>query len=313
MATPNLSESPEHVWPAGVTAERPAVAIPVVKVFTPPPRIDLSEFFSEPEALDFVLPGMLKGTVGAIVSPGGAGKSMYAVQAATGIAGAADLLELNAKPGGVVYLPAEDPKIALHHRFFALSKHWNAEQRENVRQNFVLHSLIGQEPDLFSETWFQWIDSLLEGKRILFLDTLRRFHKLEENDSGQMAETIGRMEAMAWKRACSIAFLHHTSKASAMGGQGDQQQASRGSSVLVDNIRWQMFVAGMTDKEAKEKTVDVDLKRFFIRAGISKQNYGPPTADVWLHRIEGGVLVPAEFANSYVTKPKVKGASRGQA
>lgn len=281
------------------------------KVFTPPPRIDLAEFFDEPEPMDFVLPGLLAGTVGAIVSPGGAGKSMYVVQAATGIAGAEDLLELNLIRGGVVYLPAEDPKIALHHRFFALSKHWNEEQRENVRQNFVLHSLIGQEPDLFSETWFQWIDSLLDGKRILFLDTLRRFHKLDENDSGEMAEVIGRMELLSWKRRCAIVFLHHVGKSAAMGGQGDQQQASRGSGVLVDNIRWQMYLLGFTKEDARKLNIDEARRGFFVKAGVNKPNYGAPMPETILMRTDGGVLMPAEMSISLVTA--MKGGRRAKA
>lgn len=282
-----------------------------VNVFAPPEKIDIAEFFAEPEAFDFVLPGMLKGTVGAIVSPGGAGKSMYTVQAATAIAGGADLLGLDLKQGSVVYLPAEDPKVAIHHRFFALSKHWNDEQRESVRANFSLYSLIGQEPDLFSDTWFKWIDSLLAGKRILFLDTLRRFHKLEENDSGEMAEVIGRMEAMAWKQSCSIVFLHHASKSAAMGGQGDQQQASRGSSVLVDNIRWQAYLSGCSKDEAKKLDIQEPMRGYFVRTGISKQNYGPPVADVWMRRGEGGVLTPANLSNHFGSVKK--GAKRDEA
>ncbi|WP_223940026.1 helicase RepA family protein, partial [Aeromonas caviae] len=38
--------------------------------------------------------------------------------------------------------------------------------------------------------------------------------------------------------------LRHASKGAAMMGAGDQQQASRGSSVLVDNIRWQSYLSG---------------------------------------------------------------------
>lgn len=304
MATPNLSEPPDHVWPAGTTTERPAAVVPGLSVFTPPPRIDLADYFAEPEPYDFVLPGMLLGTIGAIISPGGAGKSMFAIQAATAIAGGSDLLKLGLKPGAVVYLPAEDPTIALHHRFFALSQRWNAEQRENVRENFSLYSLIGQEPDLFSETWFQWIDSLLDGKRILFLDTLRRFHRLEENDSGQMADVIGRMEAMAWKRACSIAFLHHTSKASAMLGQGDQQQASRGSSVLVDNARWQLYLSGVAKNETKKLGIDEEMRGYFVKVGVSKQNYDAPQSETIFRRTDGGVLIPAELSTSYVTAKK---------
>jgi RecA-family ATPase len=121
-----------------------------------------------------------------------------------------------------------------------------------------------------------------------------------------MADVIGRMEAMAWKRACSIAFLHHTNKSSAMNAQGEMQQASRGSSVLVDNIRWQMYLAGCTKEEAKSFDIDETRRGYFVRTGVSKQNYGPPVAEVWMRRTDGGVLIPAEFSTSYTTAKKLE-------
>ena len=289
MATEIFTED----WPLPQAAAPP---------FEPPTRVDLSDFFEEPPAFDFVMPGMVAGTVGALVSPGGAGKSMLALQVASTIAGAADLLELEVKKGRVVYLPAEDPSLALWHRLHALSRHWEPEQRASVKADLDLYPLIGLEPNLLSEKWFAWIESLLDGSRVLFLDTLRRFHQLEENASGDMARVVGRMEAMAWRRGCSIVFLHHSSKAAAMQGQGDQQQASRGSSVLVDNVRWQAFMAGMTKGEAEQFDVEDSQRGFFVRFGVSKQNYGQPFAERWFRRHEGGVLMPAVLKKVTVGK-----------
>ena len=90
----------------------------------------------------------------------------------------------------------------------------------------------------------------------MVLDTLRRFHIEEENSSGPMAQVIGRMEAIAADTGCAVVFLHHANKSASMMGNGDQQQASRGSSVLVDNIRWQSYLSGMTQAEAEEWGVD---------------------------------------------------------
>ncbi len=70
----------------------------------------LEAFAAAPPPLDYVLPNMVAGTVGALVSPGGAGKSMLALQLAAQIAGGPDLLEVGELPTGpVIYLPAEDP------------------------------------------------------------------------------------------------------------------------------------------------------------------------------------------------------------
>ena len=57
--------------------------------------IDILASFTElPPPIDYVLPNMVAGTVGALVSPGGAGKSMLALQLAAQIAGGPDLLEV---------------------------------------------------------------------------------------------------------------------------------------------------------------------------------------------------------------------------
>lgn len=63
----------------------------------------LDAFEHQPQPIDYVLPGMVAGSVGAIVSPGGAGKSMAALQIGATLAsgGCSDLLNLDlpALPG----------------------------------------------------------------------------------------------------------------------------------------------------------------------------------------------------------------------
>lgn len=125
-----------------------------------------------------------------------------------------------------------------------------------------------------------------------------------------MAQVIGRMEAIAAETGCSIIFLHHANKSAAMAGAGDQQQASRGSSVLVDNIRWQAYLSGMTAAEAETWGVDDNQRAYFVRFGVSKANYGSPFQERWLRRHEGGVLKPVPLEKR--AKPK-KGGVRDAA
>ncbi|GAB0146981.1 hypothetical protein EsHS_00007364 [Epichloe bromicola] len=241
----------------------------------------LEAFAAAPPPLDYVLPNMVAGTVGALVSPGGAGKSMLALQLAAQIAGGPDLLEVGELPTGpVIYLPAEDPPTAIHHRLHALGAHLSAEERQAVADGLLIQPLIGSLPNIMAPEWFDGLKRAAEGRRLMVLDTLRRFHIEEENASGPMAQVIGRMEAIAADTGCSIVFLHHASKGAAMMGAGDQQQASRGSSVLVDNIRWQSYLSSMTSAEAEEWGVDDDQRRFFVRFGVSKANYGAPLSHV---------------------------------
>lgn len=276
--------------------------------------LDLMAAFAEPPPpIDYVLPNMVAGTVGALVSPGGAGKSMLILQLATQITGGPDLLEVGELPtGAVLYLPAEDPPVAIHHRLHALGAHLTAEQRQAVADGLVIGPLIGKCPNIMARDWFDGLKRAAEGHRLMILDTLRRFHIEEENASGPMAQVIGRMEAIAADTGCAIVFLHHANKGAAMAGAGDQQQASRGSSVLVDNIRWQSYLSGMTQAEAEEWGVDEGQRGFFVRYGVSKANYGAPFQECWFRRHEGGVLKPAVLERQKRQSPaKLKSVARG--
>ena len=272
----------------------------------------------EPKPLDFVLPGMLAGTVGALVSPGGAGKSILALQLSVLVTTGFDISgvarQVAYPKGKVVILAAEDPEAALAHRLHALGKHIPPDLVEPLARSLEIEPLVGKEADIMRDDWFKFVMTMATGKRILFLDTLRRFHGMDENDAASMAILIGRLEAIAAVTGCSIIFLHHSSKAAALQGQGDQQQASRGSSVLVDNIRWQFFLSGMSKVEAKDHEVDEVMRGFWVRGGVSKQNYGQPFAELWLRREGGGVLTPGHIDSlgSRAAK-RAKGGKRGEA
>lgn len=244
----------------------------------------LNALTQRPQELDFVLPGLLAGTVGAIVSPGGSGKSTLALQLVAQIAGGPDLTGIGAvKQGSAAYLSGEDPEIILQHRLYALSRHCSEGQLHAVAKNLLIEPLDTLDIDIMQDEWLAFIAKAATGRRLLVLDTLRSAHHLDENDSSAMSRVIGRMKKVAATTGCAVVFVHHISKASALSGQGAEQQASRGSSVLVDNIRWQAYLRAMTEHDVKVFEVD-DERRLFVELGVSKQNYGAPVAPVWLHK-----------------------------
>ena len=102
----------------------------------------LEAFAAAPPPLDYVLPNMVAGTVGALVSPGGAGKSMLALQLAAQIAGGPDLLEVG------------EPPTAIHHRLPALGAHLSAEERQAVADGLLIQPLIGSLPNIMAPEWF---------------------------------------------------------------------------------------------------------------------------------------------------------------
>ncbi len=281
----------------------------------PPPPIDImAAFESPPPPIDYVLPGMVAGTVGALVSPGGVGKSMLALQVAAQIAGGPDLLGLGDLPTGrAVYLPAEDPSAAIMHRLHALRWCMTPAQQQAVAKGLTIHPLAGCRPSLMDDGWLDWLQRTAEGCRIMVLDTLLRFHAADENDSSQMTQVVGRMESIAASTGCAILYLHHTTKSAAMTGAGDQQQASRGSSVLTDNVRWQGYLAAMASAEAGRLGISEDRRGEYVRFGVSKANSGSTFHGLWLRRNEGGILRHDPSVACRMQQGKTGRAPRGKA
>ena len=275
-----------------------------------------SELFKrEKVPSDFVLPGFVAGTVGALIAPGSTGKSMLAMELAAVVAGANIFGAAwpRTKIGEVLILAVEDPENELFNRWSDLGSILSQEDRKAGERVRVI-PMLGERFDIMRDEYFYALMSACSGKRLLILDTMRRIHTLDENDGSDMSQVIGRMEEIAKQTGCSILFLHHTGKAAALNGQGDIQQASRGSSVLVDNIRYQMFMVGMNKDDEKSKQVeDESLWKNFVRFGVSKVNYGAKMDDVWLRRVDGGILVLAEFSTSSITQKKPADAAKKRA
>lgn len=240
---------------------------------------------------------MLAGSVGSIISPGGGGKSMMVLQIGAQIASGADSLKWgkDLKCGRVVYLAAEDPIAALHHRLHHLGQLLTPKERAAVVENLTIYPLAGEEVNLLAPAQENGIIPVAKGCRLLIYDTLRRFHGSNENDSGAMSKVVSQLEAIARETGSAALFLHHSSKSAALNGMVEEQQSSRGSSVLVDNIRWQGYLSGLSKGEAKNFKIDPERRSFFVRFGVSKQNYGQPCEDVWLERGKGGLLSAVQF------------------
>ena len=83
----------------------------------------MEAFEAKPQPIDYVLPNLAIGTIGAIVSPGGVGKSMLALQLAVQITCGVDLLKFGEYPTGLVAdLRVEDSAAIIHQRVYAVGK-----------------------------------------------------------------------------------------------------------------------------------------------------------------------------------------------
>lgn len=264
-------------------------------------------FENEPPPLDFIWPGFLAGTVGALVAPGATGKSYWALEAAMCVAcsvDGGDILELHPfKTGRVIYLAGEDPEPVLLQRAHAIGKHLSPAARVSIAENLMLESIMGKGLNIMDQRHMQRILELCHGARLIVIDTLSRVHHLDENSNGDMAQLVSRLEQVAYLTGASVLYLHHVNKSSARDGQTGQQQAARGASALIDNARWCGFVEKMSEEKAgllsdrhfDRSPIGDDRRKYFLRFGTSKINYGEEQDDRWCERQTKGVLIPVDL------------------
>lgn len=305
MATRSFTEPPEFIPLDGSTAEQPKPPRPIQEQVQ---WLDLrAAVEQDPPRLDFVLPGIKRGVVGALVATGGVGKTMIAVQMSITVASGCDLLNLaslewECKPGKVVFFTGEDDLDVLHGRIHAIGLMMHQTEREKMYKNLSIGSLVGLQSDVMSHKWQCWFAEKTKDARLVVFDTLRRFHNLDENDNGLMASLIGWMESLCRQNGITVLFLHHTNKTSS--GADVSQQASRGASVLTDNARFQANMVTMSEKEATTFRVDPELRRWFVKLCFTKLNYSKPLPDLWFKKTDGGALEVAQFSTSYATCKK---------
>lgn len=256
----------------------------------------LSAFQEEQPPQDFVIPGFLAGTVGALVAPGSTGKSFLAMQIAAAVAGG-DTLGMDPATGRVDYYNAEDPEDEIKRRLHSLGSVLDQEQRLAVAERLRVEPVCGKMINVCNDDHRARIIKHSQGSRLIILDTLSRIHHHDENDNGAMAQIIGILENIAKETGGSVLFLHHTSKAAAFNAQGDLQHAARGASALIDNSRWCGYLTKMTEAEAGKlsdrmdrQPIGKDQASYYVRYGVSKQNYGGPLNERWYQRTAGGIL-----------------------
>lgn len=264
--------------------------------------------------LDLVLPGLPVGTVGNLVAPGATGKTQFLLQLA--VARSLGLPSLGglfpaAEPENVLFLAAEEQEVVMRQRLHDVTA-WLVEEglfptRERadivhaLNERLKIFPLTGHDVCLLSDGDYTEvlgrIAQLAQGNRLIIADPLRRFHDGDENDSGAMTRLVQGFERVAMSARAAVLLAHHTNKAATLGGQGEIQQAARGSSALTDGVRWQANLTAMQPKTAADLGLVADEAKFLVRFDISKSNYGAPQSPCWLRRLQGGVLTKTTLPN----------------
>jgi regulatory protein RepA len=254
-------------------------------------------FTTEPPPLDFIWPGFLSGTIGALVAAGSTGKSFWSLEAALCVASPkanTELLDLEiAKHGHVVLLNAEDNPLLLWHRLRDIACALSDEAKAEVAASVSVVSVVGWGVDINKDAWVEAIIDLAKGARLIVLDTHSRWAGgVPENDNAAQTQVIKRYEHIALKTKAAILFLHHVAKVMMLDGRQDEQGAARGASAITDAARYQAWMQGMPEKSADELGIAKEERSLYVGFGAAKVNAGMKPEPRWYRRCDGGVLLP---------------------
>ena len=271
---------------------------------------------SPPPAIDFVWPGLIAGTVGSIVAAGATGKGFLAMACGFSIASQIPLCGgvFDApKKGRAVLFCGEDKAIELQRRIHAFGAWLHTQySRDRVAeiiadckkdQKLSISSEHGNSVQLMddrgqvSEPVKQSLLKAADGSRLIIIDTFRRFYGGDENSSGQVNDFLCTLEEISETTGSTILFTHHANKGAVLNGQTDVAGAARGSSVLTDNIRWQLNLATMTEAEAPDYDINPAFRKDFVKVVLPKANYvANQNGTTWVVRKKGGVLEHVELS-----------------
>jgi regulatory protein RepA len=272
-----------------------------------------------PPKLDFVLPGLLPGSVGTVVGAGGVGKTTFLMQLAIALSTntevAGGVFPSPGRPERVVLIAAEESSTILGIRLHTI---YGCEARKSqlsllppdadknsialMEQNLIMIPATGHSIYLVKDgeptKFYEDLCRFCQGARLIIIDPLRRLHDGDENSSSAMTQIVQLLESLAKKTGAAVIAAHHMNKAAAFAGVTESASASRGSSALTDAVRWQLNLSGMSDSEAKAFGL-VSERGSYLRLDFSKTNYAAPHPAVWLMRREGGVLARAILEKRY--------------
>ena len=266
---------------------------------------------SDPPKRKWVIEGVLPlGVAGLLASMGGAGKSFFMYQLGLCITTGRPFLGMEmGEPGGFLYLAAEDDEAELHRRGLTLIEHYQrmagpfdrkavAEQLYVVPRvasdNLLTHAGGAGEVHLTALVE-RIVKSAIQisDLRMIVLDPVSRFRGGGANNEEDNTRFVEALEVIREATGATVLGLAHLSQAGIKDGGG--QEIVRGSTALVDGVRWVATLQRLRRDQAANYGVMKEEADRYLRLEIPKSNYTAPFAGLWLKREAGGVMVPTEL------------------
>lgn len=280
------------------------------KLLFNPPEMRFGRFLAtDPPKREYILEGVLPANVvGLLASMGGAGKSYLALQLAISVVTGLPFLGMRVStPGAVLGLFAEDDESELHRRGRTLLDHFalDTQARDAVSERLYIASRVGEDNMLTRTTsdgdvtrtalLAQLIETAkqIPDLRLIVIDPLSRSRGGNANNEEHATRFVEALEEIRKETGAAVLGLHHVSQSGIREGGG--QEIVRGSTALVDGVRWVATLQRLRGAEAKRYGLDEREAARYLRLDVPKSNYAPPFPGMWLRREEGGVIVPGEL------------------
>lgn len=236
---------------------------------------------------------LLRGTVAAVIAPGGIGKTTLICGTALSMVTGRPLLGKAVWEGQkrVWLWNLEDPLLELQRSIQASALRWGVGQDELAGRLFVDTAMEGRglctavENDggfkVLAPVYEAITAELIRRKiDVLVIDPFVSSHEVEENANSKIDKI-----AKAWGRVanaanCVIVLVHHTSKA---GAAEVTALSARGAKALTDACRSALVLNRMSDDEADRFGFDDKERRRYFTVQDDKHNRAPAENADWFH------------------------------
>jgi hypothetical protein len=277
---------------------------------------------TEPPEREWIIENILPlGVTGTLSAAGGTGKSWAMLMLAVSMGLELDFWGLGVpRPGGVLILSAEDDRFEFHRRLRILLKYimeTTGQMPDGLSDRIAFADRVGGQNLLTAVQDGQISRTALADRivataeqvpdcRLIIADPLSRFRGGSANGEEEATRFVEALEYVRKETGATVLVPSHTGKDAGRTRDGSQH-AVRGSSALVDGMRWVGTLMSMSQDEAKERHMAKEDAKRYVRLEIPKNNYAPPFDGIWLHREPGGILIrqdPADVEGIVESMPK---------
>ncbi len=253
------------------------------------------------------------------VSPGGIGKSMFAIHEHVALACGRDDITGQKQVAGTHaswYINTEDPIDELQRRFAAAFiahgmqqaaayEAWKRVFFSSGRQaNFRIAYLKDGQVVIDEQVVKMMTDFIAKNSiKLVTIDPFVRCHAVDENSNAQIDAVVNAFAKIAETTECAIHLVHHDGK----GKHNDRDiDSARGASSLVSAARIAHRLRILTDEEASKCGVKRSDAWKYVALIQAKSNMGPRTKLQWFEKrgcdLPNGDTVGVMFTDQRITE-----------